>query len=486
MTPSHRPRAWARHLVGVFAEVHGGEARTLIPLTLHVGCLLAAYYVAKPVREAWVLTAPAGAEWKAAATGLSAALLWLLMPLYGRLLHRWSRSRLWGMATGVSCAGLCAFYVLCSDPQLRPRLGVPFYLWSSVFSMVLLTQFWALASELYSVQQGERLFVVLGLGQTLGAVLGSKLAAFLAGSPLGPPAPTPKVSLLAAACLLALGLGLVLPIARALDGRGLPLPRCSEASLPVGALRLVWSHRFLRLLAGFGLLFTVVNSNGEYLLSKALSHTVAGLPSPLRERYVARFFGDFYFQVNLLGLLVQLLFVSRVLRSGGLRLAFAVFPLVALAGSLAVALWPILPLLRVTKTVENAIDYSLNNTARHVLWLPTTAETKYKAKQFVDTFMVRIGDLSASVLVVFATATLVACGWSEHVLRVLSGANALLCLVWWWLARALVHEHGQLLARPACKPIGGPQSQRAPAFVEARTKAGQLVDEAGSLSGSRR
>lgn len=118
----------------------------------------------------------------------------------------------------------------------------------------------------------------------------------------------------------------VLPVVRSLDARGAPVPRGPDCSISMGAFRLVWSHRLLRLLAWFGLLLTVVNTNGEFVLSKALSQTLTTLPSPLRERHVARFFGDFYYQVNLLGSSVQLLFGSRVLRSGGLRLAFAVFP----------------------------------------------------------------------------------------------------------------------------------------------------------------
>lgn len=138
---------------------------------------------------------------------------------------------------------------------------------------------------------------------------------------------------------------------------------------------------------------------------------------------------------------------------------------------MVVSLWPVLPLLRVTKTVENAVDYSINNTARHLLWMPTSTAEKYKAKIFVDTFVVRLGDLGASGLVLLTTVALAVCGGSSHLLRVLSACNGLLCMVLWWLARNAVREHDRLsVQRPGTDPPSQTPS-RVGTFIGVRAAA---------------
>jgi ATP:ADP antiporter, AAA family len=98
--------------------------------------------------------------------------------------------------------------------------------------------------------------------------------------------------------------------------------------------------------------------------------------------------------------------VSRVVKHLGLGVAFFMLPAIALGSSLAVAIAPLLQVLRVGKVLENGTDYSFNNTVRHMLWLPTTQEMKYKAKQAVDSFFVRMGDVSSALLVYLATAVM--------------------------------------------------------------------------------
>ena len=90
--------------------------------------------------------------------------------------------------------------------------------------------------------------------------------------------------------------------------------------------------------------------------------------------------------MNIAGLLLQLFVVSRVLKYLGVRVAILVLPLIALGGYLVAAFYPVLAIVRWVKTAENATDYSLQNTVRQVLFLPTTREQKYKAKQAIDTF----------------------------------------------------------------------------------------------------
>jgi AAA family ATP:ADP antiporter len=81
------------------------------------------------------------------------------------------------------------------------------------------------------------------------------------------------------------------------------------------------------------------------------------------------------------------------------RVAVVVLPLLALTGYAILAVAPILALVRSVKIAENATDYSLQNTVRNVLFLPTSRDQKYKAKQAIDSFFVRAGDVFSAGLV---------------------------------------------------------------------------------------
>jgi AAA family ATP:ADP antiporter len=121
---------------------------------------------------------------------------------------------------------------------------------------------------------------------------------------------------------------------------------------------------------------------------------------------IGRFYADFFSVVNLVGLLIQLFLVSRIVGWIGVHRAVMVLPFIAMGSYIMMALVPVLAVARWTKTAENATDYSLNNTVRNMLFLPTTRAEKYKAKQAIDTFFVRVGDVMAALLVLAGTTIL--------------------------------------------------------------------------------
>jgi len=120
--------------------------------------------------------------------------------------------------------------------------------------------------------------------------------------------------------------------------------------------------------------------------------------------------------------------VSRVLRWIGVRGALLVLPLVALGAYATLAFVPLLGIVRTAKIAENSLDYSLNNTARQALFLPTSRVAKYKAKQAIDTFFVRLGDLASAGLVFVGTT------WLAFAPSQFAVVNAALVLVWLGIA----------------------------------------------------
>jgi len=393
--------------LNLFTEVRPGEAASSLLLAVNIYLILSAYYVLKPVREALIL-AGGGAEVKSYAAAGQALLLLLAVPFYGWLAARLPRRWLINGVTLFFAGCLVAFYFLA---RLELPLGVVFFLWVGIFNLMVPAQFWAFANDIYKPEEGERLFVIVAFGASLGAVSGSYLVALLIGT-LGV-----YELMLVAAGILVLSLLLTHGVARRestrrrADSGDLPQRKTDEE--PVGdggSFSLVFRNRYLLLIALLMLVLNWVNTTGEYILGRTVIATAeetlaSGAAQGLtREQLIGSFYAEFYTVVNIAGLLLQLFVVSRVLKFFGVRVAIMVLPLIALGGYALAAFYPVLSIVRWVKTAENATDYSLQNTIRQVLFLPTTREQKYKAKQAIDTFFVRAGDvLSAAVVFVGST-----------------------------------------------------------------------------------
>jgi AAA family ATP:ADP antiporter len=123
-----------------------------------------------------------------------------------------------------------------------------------------------------------------------------------------------------------------------------------------------------------------------------------------------------------------------------MRIALIILPVIAIGGNLILAFYPILGIVRWTKTAENATDYSLNNTVRHALFLPTSREEKYKAKQAIDSFFHRSGDV-LSALVVF-----IGVEWLAFETKSFALFNVVLVAFWLVLAFKIGLENKRLVA----------------------------------------
>jgi AAA family ATP:ADP antiporter len=417
--------------LNLFTEVRSGESITALLLTLNVFLLLAAYYFIKPVREALILSGE-GAEVKSYVAAGQAILLLALVPAYGVLADRLPRRRLLNAVTGFFLACLIVFYLLT-------RAGVPvavvFFLWVGIFNLMVVAQFWSFANDLYTRDQGERLFPIVGFGASLGAVAGSAVTGALI-----PLIGVPQLLLVAAGLLaMATSIGNVVDRReRARCETGIP-PRFTTEKIPAatgeylvqgggesekltvsltgtstrrGTFRLVFSDRYLLFIALLILMLNWVNTTGEYILGRTVARTAeaavaAGTAGGLSvAEYIGRFYSEFFFAVNLAGLLLQLFVVSRLLKYFGVRTAVLVLPVIALTGYAFLAFVPVLAVVRWVKVAENATDYSLQNTVRNVLFLPTSREQKYKAKQVIDSFFVRSGDVLSALLIYVGTTQL--------------------------------------------------------------------------------
>jgi AAA family ATP:ADP antiporter len=336
---------------------------------------------------------------------------------------------------------LVLFYLASLSDAIRGSLGLIFHLWVGIFNMMVVAQFWPFANDIYTEEQGKRLFALVGVGAATGAWFGSGISIALARN-LGV-----YQMLLVGAVILVLFSALIHIVhQREKDRPETEKPTKADTTEDAkrGAFGMVFKHKYLVLLAVFHLLFTLVNTNGEYMLGKlikgaaATAEAAGTLGAMSVGDFIGSQFGEFFFYVNTLTVLIQALVVSRLVKFGGLKLAFLVLPCIALLDAAAVAIIPALFVLRIGKIAENATDYSINNTVRQMLWLPTTREMKYRAKQAVDTFFVRMGDVSSAVVVYIGAGLL---AWE---VRAFAIVNLVVVVVWLFVAFAILRENKRL------------------------------------------
>ena len=436
-------------LLGLFSEVRPGEGARALLMLVNVFLILVSYYVIKTVREPLILGTEVpgflralgihgAAEVKTFAAAGQALVLMAFVPAYSWFASRVDRMNLIVGVTLFFAANILAFAVAVHAGV--PFIGVAFYVWVGFFSLSIIAQFWSYANDIYTKDAGNRLFPIIGIGATAGSPVGAWVAGRLFDLHV-----SAHLMLYLAAGLLLLTLVLYVTVNRRCASpvaatAGAP---AAQAVLQKGdAFSLVFRNRYILLIAVLLIVLNVVNTVGEYILSHLVVEHASALaaadPSFDKNAYIGAYYGSYFFWVNVIAVLLQAFVASRLVKRFGLAGVLFALPLIALGAYGFVAVGATIAIVRGAKTAENATDYSVMNTAKQLLWLPTSREEKYKAKQAVDSFFVRLGDLAAAFVVFAGTAwvTLDAGGFAI--------VNLCFIALWLVLAVALVRRNRQL------------------------------------------
>jgi AAA family ATP:ADP antiporter len=183
-----------------------------------------------------------------------------------------------------------------------------------------------------------------------------------------------------------------------------------------------------------------VTKTGDYVFDRKLLDAAREASATHAEAtlFVGQFKARYFEWTNGIGVVLQLFFVSRIVKYLGLRAAVLMIPLASLAGYAAALAFPALMVLFVARAAESGLDYSLSNTTRQALWLVTSRDAKYKAKQVIDAFVVRFGDA--------ASAGLVWLGVQEHfALTTFLSVNLVLSALWLGVAVLLGRSYARRL-----------------------------------------
>ncbi len=371
------PRSWYHRLV----LVQPGEGRPLGLAVLYFFLLLCSFYLLRPVRE--TLGIAKGAErlpWLMTGTLL---VMLVANPAFAALVSRWPRRRFIPATYRFFALSFLAFFLgFRFGGGQTVALGYAFYIWLSVFNLFVVAVFWGYMADLWSRDQGERLFGLMALGGTLGAIAGAGLTEVLAGhGRLSPLSLLPLGALvLEGATRCALALADHYDLGHEAGGPQEPGPGLLEG------LRLVFRSPLLGLLCAYMLLFTITST----FLYLQQGQIVAATFKGMGERTAA--FARIDRLTNLLAMGMQLFVTSRLIRGMGLRVVLLILPLITLAGVGALAVSPVFPTLLAVMVVRRGLHYAVDRPARELLYIPLSPDAKYKAKAFVDTFIFRAGD----------------------------------------------------------------------------------------------
>lgn len=409
-------------------QVKAGELLVVALACAYFFCVLACNYILRPVRdEMGIQRGSEGLTWLMTGTLIVTV---LINPVFSLLVGRFSRRWFIPVTYQFFALNLAAFYVaMWLYPHRTEWLQNAFFIWMSVFNLFIVSVFWSFMSDLFSNEQGKRLYPLIGVGGTLGAIFGSQLTSALVDI-VGP-----EAMLLVAAGALELAIVFVLLLDRqVIPGGTVKAERVERAHAWDGLVQVV-TKSYLRLVV----LYMVLQTSLATLLYFQQAGILDDWSSDKSER--TQLLADLNTYVNLVTLALQLFVSSRVISRFGITRTLLIAPCVlALAfGGLSIA--STIVVLAIAQISTRAAEYAAARPARETLYTVVSRTERYQSKSFIDTFVYRGGDALAG----WGNQGLVLLGLSLPVMAAVS-----IPLAFCWIGAAFVLGRRQeALARAA-------------------------------------
>lgn len=374
-----------------FSQLRREEVAPVLASALAFFFILTALMVLRPAREA--LGMQRGIEairWLFVGTAVATL---AVNPVFGWLVSRFRRVVFINATYLFFAASLLVFHALLvlAPAAVGEVSGMVFFVWFSVFNLFATMVFWGLMADRFSLEQSKRLFGIISVGGTLGAIAGPWLAARLA-KPLG----TPGLLLVAVGALV-LAAATVTVVARLQPERARPAadpeapPAVDERAVIGGGawegMRAVVRSPYLAGISAYMLILAVITT---FLYFTRLQ-MVAALAQDVDARTAAFARVDLWTQVATLAL--QALVTGKVMRRVGIPVTLTLLPLTVALGFLGLALVASIATLALVQAAYNAVQRAFMRPARETLFTVVGRADKYKAKAFTDTFVFRVGDV---------------------------------------------------------------------------------------------
>ena len=295
-----------------------------------------------------------------------------------------------------------ACFVLFSALIGRPTGAVAwsFYLFGDFFNTVMVVLFWAFLNDIVSSDEAKRLYGICGLGGVLGGWFGSAIVAGFVEKVGGP--------ILLLSC--AGGAGLIMLIAYAVSrimkkeesqpgapevrSRIVPspAPELKKSRAALEGAKLVFSSRYLLDIVAIVGCYEIVSTIMDFQWTRSVETAIHS------GAVTKAYFGSVYFVTNSVAVFVQLFLTSLVMRKFGVGIGLLILPVVAFCGSAAFFLFPVLMVGNALSVSDNGLNYSINQSSKEALYVPTAPEVKYRAKAFIDMFVMRSAKAVAVII----------------------------------------------------------------------------------------
>jgi len=436
-------------MLGRLVSLQPGEGRIVAWAFLYLFAVFSAYYVIRPIRdEAGLAGGVANLSWLF--TGTLVAMMAVNAP-FAALVTRLPRRRFITWTYRFFILNLFVFLALfkVSSGEANVWVGRAFFIWTSVFNLFVVSVFWAFMVDVFSVEQGKRLFGFIAAAATLGGILGASVTAGTV-QVVGVP-----VLLLVAGLLLEVGVQASRRLGTLTEAFNRPASAAQGAQLaeaaPIGGSALAGlthalSSPYLLNIAIYMLLYTVLSTFLYFQQAEIVDRTFADRAAR------TAFFARIDLLVNVLTLGGQLFLTGRVMKAAGVRLTLTFVPALTAAGFLLLGLMPTAAIVVGFTVLRRAGNFAFARPSREVLFTSVSREDKYKAKSFIDTVVYRLGDQVgawSSSLISMLSLGAGAIAWAAVPLGVAWVANA------WWLGgrqeRAARAEAANAQAVPTLK-----------------------------------
>jgi AAA family ATP:ADP antiporter len=380
----------SRHWLWRIARIEDHEAGAAIAGFAYIFCAFTAYMILRPVRETMGITSGVS-NLPSLFWGTLAATL-VTQPIFGWLTSRYPRTVFLPWVYGFFALNLVGFYLWFHFETDHTWIARAFFVWLTVFALFVPSVFWSLMADIFRPEQAKRLYGFLAAGTSAGGVLGPFIAATLA-----PVVGTINLLLFS---MVFLGASifciryLTMWHARAIAAHQAAADVRGDVNQPLGGslwagFSLVAKSPYLLNISAFVLLLTWVSTflylQQAELVQKAL---------PDRDAQT-QLFGWVDFIVQSLSLVIQLFALSRFTKWMRISTVIMMAPILMVFGYSALALFPVLSVLLVVMVIRRVGEYALVRPCREMLFTSVDRETKYKAKNFIDTAVYRTGDATS-------------------------------------------------------------------------------------------
>lgn len=376
----------------LIADVEPREVKAVVIAFVYFFFLMASYFILRPLRDT-MGTVYGVAHLQELFTG-TFLLSFVVAPIFAGLASRITLAVFLPWVYGFIAITLLVFYVLFQRGEANDRwIAAAFYIWLSTFNLLTISVFWSLMADIFSSAQATRLFGFIAAGGTVGTI---SAPAFI----------TLFVNVVGTNTLLlisAAGFAITGFLVRLLEAEKRKLAASGQEAQatspdhglggnPFDGFKLVLRSRYLVMIALFLLLMTWVSTVIYFQLGDLISKEFADRAARTQA------YATIDLATNSIAVLIQLFGTERFIQRFGVTTGLLLNPVIVVLAFLAVAFFPVLLVLGSIQVVRRFSEYSIAKPARDMLFTVVDQQSKYKAKNVIETVIYRFGDLSSAWL----------------------------------------------------------------------------------------